>query len=220
MITFSGVSKRYQTNHALYNINLQIDAGEMVFLTGHSGAGKSTLLKLIHHVERPSRGTITVNQKPIHALKRFQIPRHRRNIGVIYQDPCLLNHRTVFDNVALPLIITRYSEHEIGRRVRAALDKVGLLDKERHFPWELSTGECQRVGVARAIVNRPQIILADEPTGNLDPDLSLDVMRLFQAFNAVGVTIVVATHDLPLIAQLSCRILHLKDGQLMGEPNA
>lgn len=217
MIEFQNVSKTFNQKNALFNVNFKLEQGEMAFITGHSGAGKSTLLKLIHRLDKPSRGEITVNEKAVHKLKGFQVPRHRRNIGMIFQDPLLLDNRTIFDNVALPLVITRYSDYEIKRRVHAALDKVGLLNREKHYPHELSAGERQRVGVARAVVNRPAILLADEPTGNLDPDLSLEIMRLFQAFNAVGVTILVASHDLALIARLNHRILHLEEGQLQGE---
>ncbi|PHQ79458.1 MAG: cell division ATP-binding protein FtsE [Coxiella sp. (in: Bacteria)] len=219
MIEFANVSKTYRGTHALNSISLKIEQGEMAFVTGHSGAGKSTLLKLIHHIEKPSNGEITVNTKRIHKLRGFQVPKHRRGIGIIFQNPHLIDNHTVYENVAMPLIITRYRDDEIAKRVRAALDKVGLLKKEKKYPQELSAGERQRVGIARAIVNKPPILLADEPTGNLDPELSLGIMRLFQAFNAVGVTILVATHDLPLIARLNHRIITLKEGQVIGDGN-
>jgi cell division transport system ATP-binding protein len=219
MIEFHNVSKTYNGKHALNNISLNIEQGEMAFLTGHSGAGKSTLLKLIHRLEKPTRGEVMVDNRAIHKLRNFQIPKHRRSIGVIFQNPHLLDNHSIYQNVAMPLIITRYHDTEIAKRVRAALDKVGLLDKERHRPCELSAGERQRVGIARAIVNRPKLLLADEPTGNLDPDLSLGIMRLFQAFNAVGVSILVATHDLSLIAPLNHRIITLQEGQITGDSN-
>ena len=219
MITFSNISKTYRGKHALNNINLKIEQGEMAFLTGHSGAGKSTLLKLVHCLEKPNRGELRVNEAPVHKIRSFQIPKHRRDIGVVFQDPNLLVTHTIYENVAMPLIITRYREDEIAKRVRAALDKVGLLNKEKKYPNELSAGEKQRVSIARAIVNKPKIVLADEPTGNLDPELSLGIMRLFQAFNAVGVTVLIATHDLPLIAGLNHRIITLKEGQIQGGAN-
>ena len=220
MITFSNVSKTYNGKHALNSVNFQLEQGEMAFLTGHSGAGKSTFMKLIHHLDTPTRGMVEVNGRKVNRLKRFQVPKHRRNIGIIYQNPYLLDGQTVYENVAMPLIIARYRDEEIAKRVRAALNKVGLLDKEKKHPHELSAGEKQRVGIARAVVNKPPILLADEPTGNLDPDLSLDIMRLFQAFNAVGVTILVATHDLALIAPLNHRIITLEAGQIIGDSNA
>jgi cell division transport system ATP-binding protein len=219
MIEFNNVSKTYQGKHALNNVNFNLEQGEMAFLTGHSGAGKSTLLKLIHRIEKPTRGEITVNERAVHKLRGYQIPKHRRSIGVVFQNPHLLDKHTIYQNVAMPLIITRYREEEIGKRVRASLDKVGLLNKEKNYPHELSAGERQRVGIARAIVNRPKLLLADEPTGNLDPGLSLGIMRLFQAFNAVGVTILVATHDLSLIAPLNHRIITLQGGQVVGDNN-
>lgn len=219
MIQFTQVIKTYEGKPALNGVNFSLEAGEMAFLTGHSGAGKSTLLKLIHGLDKPTRGEIEVNQRAVHKLKTYQIPAHRRSIGVVFQNPLLLDHHTIYQNVAIPLIIARHRDDDIGKRVRAALDKVGLLSKERQFPRELSAGERQRVGIARAIVNRPQLLLADEPTGNLDPDLSLEIMRLFQAFNAVGVTILVATHNLPLIASLSHRIVTLQAGQIVGDSN-
>lgn len=220
MIEFTNVSKRYQGKHALNHINLKLDKGEMAFLTGHSGAGKSTLLKLIHSIDKPTRGEIYFAERPIHQLKRHQVPAHRRQIGIILQDPHLIDRHTIFDNVAMPLIINRYQDEDIAKRVRAALDKVGLLHKENHFPHALSAGERQRAGIARAIVTKPSLLIADEPTGNLDPDLSLNIMRLFQALNAVGVTILVATHDLDLVARLQHRVITLHDGQLIGDSHA
>ena len=219
MITFENVSKVYQGKNALNNVNFHLEQGEMAFLTGHSGAGKSTMLKLIHHIEAPSRGTVQVNGIDVDNLRASGIPKHRRNIGIIFQNPHLLNKHTVYENVAMPLIITRYRDDEIAKRVRAALNKVGLLDKEKRYPGELSAGERQRVSIARAIVNKPALVLADEPTGNLDPALSLDIMRLFQSLNAVGVTLLIATHDLALIAPLNHRIITLKEGQIAGDNN-
>ena len=214
MIRFVGVSKFYNDHHALKNVNLQLATGEMAFLTGHSGAGKTTLLKLVMQIEQASHGHIFIDDHDLSTIKSSQIPKLRRNIGMIFQNPKLLYNRSVFENIALPLIINGYRQNEICRRVRAALDKVGLLNKERLFPMELSSGEQQRIGIARAIVNRPALVLADEPTGNLDPDLSMEIMRLFEAFNDVGVTVLVATHDLSLIAQLNHRIITLKDGEM------
>ncbi|HLU60974.1 MAG TPA: cell division ATP-binding protein FtsE [Gammaproteobacteria bacterium] len=217
MITFDRVSKSYPGGHqALSGLSLHIEPGEMVFLTGHSGAGKSTLLKLIALLERPTRGTVIVNGQNIGPMKRRRIPYFRRQVGVIFQDHKLLTDRTVFDNVALPLIIAGHSHREIGRRVRAALDQVGLLDKERAMPVTLSGGEQQRVGIARAVVNKPPLLIADEPTGNLDPELSLEIMRLFERFNQVGVTVLIASHDHELIRQLGHRVISLRHGRLVA----
>jgi len=216
MIRLENVNKRYANGHdALKNINLHIDAGEMCFLTGHSGAGKSSLLRLITLIERPSLGEIHVNGHNLNRLHGGDIPYLRRQIGVIFQDHRLLFDRTVFDNVALPLIIAGYPDADIGKRVRAALDKVGLLKKEKLSPISLSGGEQQRVGIARAVVNKPGILLADEPTGNLDPELSAEIMDLFEQFNQVGVTVLIASHDLALITRMSHRMLTLKEGRLV-----
>ncbi len=215
MIRFVNVSKRYPGGHeALNHVDFELDAGEMVFLTGHSGAGKSTLLKLIALLERPTRGQIFFGKRNLAHLPRWRIPYHRRHVGVVFQDHKLLTDRTVFDNVALPLVVAGYSQREIGRRVRAALNQVDLLDRERARPLELSSGEQQRVGIARAVSTRPPLLIADEPTGNLDPELSLDIMRLFERFNAVGVTVLVASHDHALISQLGHRVLSLTHGEL------
>ncbi len=214
MITFKNVSKRYANGHiALRNLNFHIEKGEMVFLTGHSGAGKSTLLKLIGLLERPSAGDIIVNQRPLNQTKNRHIAYHRRDVGMIFQDHRLLQQRTVFDNVAMPLVVAGVRHVERCRRVRAALERVGLLNKEKSYPETLSGGEQQRVGIARAIVSRPPILLADEPTGNLDPDLSQEMMRLFLDFNAVGMTLLIATHDIALIESLDQPILHIEAGQ-------
>ena len=190
----------------------------MAFLTGHSGAGKSSLLRLIALIERPSSGRLCVYGKDLSKVKSRQVPFLRRNIGIVFQDHCLLNDRTVFDNVALPLIVSGQLEYaEMARRVRAALDKVGLLDKEKMNPQRLSGGEQQRVGIARAVVNRPPLLLADEPTGNLDPELSEEIMTLFQQFNQVGVSVMIASHDFALIAGMRKRVLTLKEGRLVDD---
>lgn len=218
MIRFVNASKRYTSGFdALQNVSFHMAPGEMAFLTGHSGAGKSSLLKLIALLERSSRGQVIVNNQNLAKVPRRRIPYFRRDIGIIFQDHQLLFDRTVFDNVALPLIIAGYSRHEIAKRVRAALDKVGLLSKEKKYPITLSGGEQQRVGIARAVVNKPPLILADEPTGNLDPELSAEIMSLFQDFSDVGVTVLVATHDIALISQLPYRTLTLKDGKLIND---
>jgi cell division transport system ATP-binding protein len=191
----------------------------MAFLTGPSGAGKSTLLKLIALIERPTRGTVLVNQQNTSRIRRRRVPRFRQRIGVVFQDHKLLYDRPVFDNVALPLVIAGMKPREIGRRARAALDQVGLLDRETHAPMTLSSGEQQRVGIARAVAGRPDVVIADEPTGNLDPGLSLDIMRLFQRFNEVGVTLLIATHDLDLIGRLPHRRIELEGGRLHRDSN-
>lgn len=218
MIKFDNVGKRYPGGHeGLSSVTMHITPGEMVFLTGHSGAGKSTMLKLIALIERLSVGQLIVNSKNISRLSRRQIPYLRRQIGIIFQNHKLLYDRTVFDNVALPLIIAGHGHAEIRRRVRAALDKVGLLDKERRLPIMLSGGEQQRVGIARAVVNKPPLLLADEPTGNLDPQLSEEIMHLFMQFNQVGVTVLIASHDIDLISRMGQRILTLDRGRLVGD---
>lgn len=215
MIKFTDVYKRYPNqDEALSGLSFQLSDGEMAFLTGHSGAGKSTLLKLIALIERPSHGQVLVDNQNLSRLPKRRIPYYRRQIGIVFQDHNLLHDRTVFDNVALPLVIAGENHREIGRRVRAALDKVGLLKKERNIPIALSGGEQQRVGIARAVVNRPPILLADEPTGNLDPDLSSDIMQLFEQFNQVGVTVFIATHDLELVRTMPYRQIILHQGRL------
>ncbi len=216
MITFDRVSKHYPEGHdALSELSFTIEADELVFLTGHSGAGKSTLLKLIMLMERPSRGQVIINGQNLKTLRRRGIPQLRRQIGVVFQNHRLLFDRTVFDNVALPLLIAGYSLRDTGRRVRAALDKVGLLDREKDMPITLSGGEQQRIGIARAVVNKPQVMLADEPTGNLDPALSAEIMQLFEQFNQVGVTVLIASHDLALISRMQHRIMTLRRGRLV-----
>ncbi|RDH90333.1 MAG: cell division ATP-binding protein FtsE [endosymbiont of Seepiophila jonesi] len=218
MIHFDNVSKRYPGGHTgLAGVSFRIEPGEMVFLTGHSGAGKSTLLKLIGLLERSSGGQVHVNDRNLTRLKNSQIPYHRREVGMIFQDHRLLNDRTVFDNVALPLVVSGMGYKEISRRVHAALDKVGLLNKEKAAPITLSGGEQQRVGIARAVVSKPPLVLADEPTGNLDPKLSQEIMELFGWFNQVGVTLLIATHDLDLISRMDKRILTLHSGQLVRD---
>lgn len=216
MISFDRVSKRYEEGHdALREISVSIEQDELVFLTGHSGAGKSTLLRLIMLMDRPSRGQLIVDGQNLAAVGARGVPQHRRNIGVVFQNHQLLFDRPVFDNVALPLIIAGYDHREVGRRVRAALDKVGLLSRERAMPVTLSGGEQQRVGIARAVVGKPKILLADEPTGNLDPTLSGEIMQLFEDFNQVGVTVLIASHDLVLISRLHHRIITLRQGRLV-----
>lgn len=222
MIQFNNVSKRYSAGHeALVNVNFSLEKGEMAFLTGHSGAGKSTLLRLIPRIETPSFGQVLVNGQNLTSLAPRHVPQLRRHIGMIFQDYRLLMDRSVFDNVALPMVISgTYDQREIGRRVRAALDKVGLLDREKDLPPTLSGGEQQRVGIARAVVNRPILLIADEPTGNLDPDLSREIMHLFEQFNRVGVTVLVATHDVKLIGEMNGRVLHLEHGTLIEGEHA
>ena len=216
MIRFDNVSKRYPGGHeALSNVSFHLPRGEMAYLTGHSGAGKSTLLKLIALIERPSRGNLLLDGVNLSSVSNRKIPFIRRNIGIIFQNHHLLYDRTVFDNVALPLIIAGFQHREIGKRVRAALDQVGLLNKEKAAPITLSGGEQQRVGIARAIVHKPGLLLADEPTGNLDPELSREIMELFARFNQVGVSVLIASHDLDLIQQMGSPVVSLSNGALV-----
>ncbi len=218
MIKFDGVSKRYADGQeALSEVSFEIGRGEFAFVTGHSGAGKSTLLKLILAMEKTSSGQLIANGVNLNRISSKQIAHHRRQIGTVFQDHQLLYDRSVFANVALPLEICGYQPKDAARRVRAALDKVGLLSKEKRFPDALSGGEQQRVGIARAVVNRPSIILADEPTGNLDPELSAEVMKIFQQFESVGVCLLVASHDAALIERLNCRTLVLEGGRLLAD---
>ena len=218
MILFNKVSKRYPGGHqALSQINFHLKRGEMAFLTGHSGAGKSTLLRLIAWIERNTGGQILVGRQNLSRLPNHRIPYLRRKIGMTFQEHRLLFDRTVFDNVALPLVIVGFQHQEIRRRVRAALDKVGLLNKEKSYPITLSGGQQQRVGIARAVVNKPPILLADEPTGNLDPGLAREIMNLFMQFNQVGVTVLIASHALGLIKSMGCRTLILQQGHLIGD---
>jgi cell division transport system ATP-binding protein len=218
MIQFDNVTKRFPGGQeAISGLSLSVDKGEMVFVTGHSGAGKSTLLRLIALIERPTSGNVIVDNQNTRRVKRGRIPAYRRQIGMVFQNHMLLYDRSVFDNVALPLVIAGLSDRDAGRRVRAALDQLGLLHKEKRNPQTLSAGEQQRVGIARAIVTRPKVLIADEPTGNLDPDLSLEVMRIFRRFNEVGVTLLIASHDISLIDRLGCRRIALEDGKLQEE---
>ncbi len=216
MIQFHHVTKRYPGGfEALSNVSLHLPRGEMAFLTGHSGAGKSTLLKIVSLIEKPTRGQAILNQINLGTMPRKRIPYIRRHIGIIFQDHQLLFDRPVFDNVAMPLIILGYPRNEIARRTRAALDKVGLLSKEKAMPITLSGGEQQRVGIARAVVHKPMLLLADEPTGNLDPILSREIMQIFVDFHQVGVTVLVASHDLGLIEELGKPVITLNRGQLI-----
>ena len=217
MIDFQQVSKIYPGGQmALEDVNFHLQQGEMAFLTGHSGAGKSTLLKLITVIERATTGRVAINGHDIAHLSAKHLPYLRRNIGMIFQNHHLLMDRSVFDNVALPLVIEGFSHGEIRKRVAGALDMVGLYGKERHNPIMLSGGEQQRVGIARAIVNKPLLLLADEPTGNLDPKLSMDILRLFETFNDAGTSVLIATHDLGLIARMKYRTFTLKQGRMLG----
>jgi cell division transport system ATP-binding protein len=215
MITFSQVTKRYRGGaEALKDLSFTIESGELAILTGPSGAGKTTLLKLIAAIERPSHGSVLVHGQNVGALTRGAVPYLRRNIGMVFQEGRLLFDRNVFENVVLPLRIIGMPPREAAKRVRAALDKVGLLEKEKARPVTLSGGEQQRLAIARAIVNRPAILIADEPTGNLDPDYAKQLMDMFVAFNQVGVTLLIATHDPQLAARGASRVLHLRDGAL------
>lgn len=215
MIQFQHVSKVYSGGKpALQNINFTLSQGEMAFLTGHSGAGKSTLMRLICGLEKANDGKVLLNGIDTSTLRKHDMPFLRRKIGMIFQDHQLLMDHTVYDNVAIPLIILGKPIEEIRRRVSASLDKVGLIDKMKFYPIQLSGGEQQRVGIARAIVNRPSVLLADEPTGNLDDKLSKDILKLFEEFNQTGVTVLMATHNLALIRRKHNRILHLNQGRL------
>ena len=218
MIQLHNISKRYPGGHdALNNISFNVDKGEMLFIAGRSGAGKSTLLKLISLIEKPTKGQIVFEKVNLKKLRRSVIPYHRREIGMIYQNNLLLNDRNVFENVALPLEITGHRAKEIKKRVHAALDKVGLLEYAKQLPVRLSSGEQQRVGIARAIVSKPKLILADEPTGNLDRSLSNEIMDLFIEFNQVGVTVIVVSHDVDLILKYGERVLTLDKGDLIED---
>lgn len=216
MIEFDRVSKRFADHDALRDVSLTIDTGAMVFLTGHSGAGKSTFLKLLLLLERASMGSLRVDGRDTARVRGRDVGRYRGEFGIVFQDHQLLYDRSVLDNVALPLEIAGFHPRDIRRRTRAALDKVGLLGRERANPAILSGGEQQRVGIARAVVARPRFLIADEPTGNLDPQLSAEIMGLFQAFNRVGVTVIIASHDLALISRLRHRIITLKAGRLVA----
>jgi cell division transport system ATP-binding protein len=215
LVSFSGVAKRYPGGkEALRDVSFSVAGGELVFVTGRSGAGKSTLLKMIPAIERPSAGTVLVNGQNIGALRRPAIPYLRRNLGLVFQDQKLLYDRTVYDNVVLPLAFSAYSPREAARRARAALDKVGLLGREKANPVQLSGGEQQRLAIARAVVNRPSILVADEPTANLDAESAARVLDIFVAFNQVGVTVLIATHDAALVERYGKRVIHLAQGRL------
>ena len=215
IIQFDRVSHRYEDGpQILADTTFSLGSGEMAFVTGPSGAGKTTLLRLIAMLARPAQGRIAVAGTDLDTIKKRHIPAFRRQIGVIFQNPSLLQDRSVFDNVAMPLLIRGHSGDDIGRRVRAALDAVGLLNREKARPATLSGGEQQRVGIARAVVARPPLLLADEPTGNLDPKMAREVMHLFMRFNEVGVSVLVATHALGLIGRLPYRVMHLENGVL------
>jgi cell division transport system ATP-binding protein len=218
MIVFDHVSKRYAAGHeALTELSFEIQAGEMAFVTGHSGAGKSTLLRLIGLLERPTRGQVMVGGRNLGQVRRRGVASVRRGIGMVFQDHRLLLDRSVFDNVALPLVIAGVARGERDKRVRTALDKVGLLAREQALPAALSAGEQQRVGIARAIAARPQVLIADEPTGNLDPQLAGEVMALFADVQRAGTTVLVASHDLPLVKRMLKRVLVLEHGKLIDD---
>jgi cell division transport system ATP-binding protein len=215
LVSFSSVAKRYPGGQeALREVSFSLEPGELAFITGRSGAGKSTLLKLIPAIERPSAGTVLVNGQNVGALKPAAVPYLRRNVGLVFQDQKLLYDRTVFDNVMLPLAFSGHATREAARRVRAALDKVGLLARERANPVQLSGGEQQRVAIARAVVNRPALLVADEPTANLDAESAVRILEIFVAFNQVGVTVLIASHDQGLIARYGKRVLRLQDGRI------
>ncbi len=217
-IRFENVTKRFASGfQALTELSFELNADEMVFVTGHSGAGKSTLLRLIAAIDRPTKGTVYALGQPISRFAQGSVPAYRRELGLVFQDHRLLFDRSVYENVALPLVVAGVAHRDIGKRVRAALDKVNLGSKERALPITLSGGEQQRVGIARAAVAKPQIILADEPTGNLDPELSEEIMRLFVEFNRAGTTVLVASHDLHLVRKLEKRVLVLDHGKLIDD---
>lgn len=217
-IEFHEVTKRFDNGQeALCDVSVEFAEGSMSFLTGHSGAGKSTFLKLLLCLDQPSRGQILVNGVNLTQMRGVRLAHYRQHLGAVFQDHHLLGHRSVFANVSLPLRIGGMREKDIARRTRAALSRVGLLEKERLFPRYLSTGEQQRVGIARAVVTRPKILLADEPTGNLDPELSRDIMKLFQQFNQVGTTVIVASHDRDLIESMGLRIIELDQGAIVRD---
>lgn len=221
MVSFSAVCKRYPGGEeALADVSFSIAAGMLAFVTGRSGAGKSTLLKLIPAIERPSAGTVLVNGQNVVALKRSAIPYLRRNLGLVFQDQKLLYDRSVYDNVMLPLAFSEHAPKEAARRARAALDKVGLLGREKASPVQLSGGEQQRLAIARAVVNRPALLLADEPTANLDAESAARILEIFLAFHRVGVTVLIATHDRSLVERCGGRVLHLEAGRLANAPAA
>jgi len=218
LLRFDAVSKRYASGHeALSEVSFAVEPGEMLFVTGHSGAGKSTLLRLIHLAEQPSRGTVLMEDRNLAKLRGRKIALQRRRVGVVFQDHRLLFDRSVYENVAMPLVIAGVPRAEIGPRVRRGLEKVGLADRERAKPRELSTGEQQRVGIARAVVAQPPLLIADEPTGNLDPTLAVDIMELFASLPALGTTVIVASHDLMLVKRMRKRVLVLDHGRVLDD---
>ena len=218
LLRFDAVSKRYEGGHkALSDVSFAVEPGEMLFVTGHSGAGKSTLLRLIHLTERPSRGTVVMEDRNLAKLRGRKIALQRRRVGVVFQDHRLLFDRSVYENVAMPLVIAGVPRAEIGPRVRRGLEKVGLAERERAKPRELSTGEQQRVGIARAVVAQPPLLIADEPTGNLDPTLAVDIMELFASLPALGTSVIVASHDLMLVKRMRKRVLVLDHGRLLDD---
>ncbi|MDB6163101.1 MAG: ftsE [Xanthomonadaceae bacterium] len=218
VLRFDNVSKHYRGGHvALSDVSFQVQPGEMLFVTGHSGAGKSTLLKLIHLGERPSRGAVLFGERNLLKVRGRRVPMHRREVGVVFQDHRLLTDRSVFDNVALPLILRGMRRGDIGKRVRSVLDTLGLIARERALPTQLSAGEQQRVGIARALVGEPRLLLADEPTGNLDPALSAEIMTLFASLPERGTSVLVASHDLGLVRRMKKRVLVLDEGRLVDD---
>ena len=218
VLRFDNVSKQYPGGRAaLAEVNFEVDAGEMLFVTGHSGAGKSTLLKLIHLSERPSRGAVLFGERNLMKVRGRRVALHRREVGVVFQDHRLLTDRSVFDNVALPLILRGMKRGEIGRRVRGVLERLGLGDRERALPGQLSAGEQQRIGIARAVVGEPRLLVADEPTGNLDPTLAAEIMALFASLPERGTSVLVASHDLGLVKRMKKRVLVLDHGTLADD---
>ena len=218
VMRFDNVSKQYPGGRvALEDVSFAMSPGEMLFITGHSGAGKSTLLKLVQLAERPSRGTVLFGERNLLKVRGRKVPLHRRSIGVVYQDHRLLADRTVGENVALPLVLRGMGRSEAGKRVRAALDRLGLGDRDKAFPTQLSAGEQQRVGIARAIVAEPALLIADEPTGNLDPTLSAEIMALFASLPERGTAVMVASHDLHLVKRMKKRVLVLDHGHLVDD---
>jgi cell division transport system ATP-binding protein len=217
MITFDQVTKRYPSSHeAITQVSFTIEQGELMYVTGHSGAGKSTLLKLMAAIERPTTGTVLINNQNVSKLKEATLPYIRRKFGLVFQDHKLLYDRNCYQNVALPLAINGITGHDAGKRIRAALDKVGLLDREKSMPITLSGGEQQRLAIARAVVCKPSILIADEPTGNLDRNYAADIIDLFKAFQQVGVTVIIATHDALGNANYENKVLHLNQGRLVS----
>jgi len=218
VLRFDNVSKRYPGGHeALTEVSFEVAAGEMLFVTGHSGAGKSTLLKLIHLSERPSRGAVLFGERNLLKVRGRRVPLHRRDVGVVYQNHQLLMDRSIFDNVALPLILRGMRRGDIGKRVRSLLERLGLGARERALPSQLSAGEQQRVGIARAVIGEPRLLVADEPTGNLDPTLSAEIMALFASLPERGTSVLVASHDLGLVKRMKKRVLVLDHGRLADD---